>query len=34
MDPAQPNYLGNDDILVAGYLQEILPDLFENLPQL
>lgn len=34
MNLVQPNYLGSDDILVAGDLQETLPDLFEGLSQL
>ncbi|BAP00497.1 putative transposase [Wolbachia endosymbiont of Cimex lectularius] len=34
MNLVQPNYLGDDDILVAGDLQETLPDLFENLSRL
>lgn len=34
MNLVQPNYLEDDDILVAGDLQETLPDLFENLSRL
>gem|GEM_PF-3773578 len=34
MNLVQPNYLGNDDILVPGDLQETLPDLFKNLSRL
>jgi hypothetical protein len=34
MNLVQPNYLGDGDILVAGDLQETLPDLFENLSRL
>ncbi|WP_333023818.1 hypothetical protein [Wolbachia endosymbiont of Pentidionis agamae] len=31
MNLVQPNYLGNNDIIVLGDVQKTLPDLFENL---